>query len=84
MQTVKTAISIQKPLFEEAEGMARKLKISRSRLIALALEDFMRRQENRELFERINAAYAEEPDPEEMKLLRKHRKSQKRALKDSW
>ena len=37
MQTVKTAISIQEGLFEQAETLARQIKISRSRLFVLAL-----------------------------------------------
>ncbi len=37
MQNVKTAISLQKSLFEQAENLARRMKISCSRLFVLAL-----------------------------------------------
>ena len=57
MATVKTAISLQESLFEQAEGLAAEMKISRSRLIAIALEEFIRRHQNRLLLEKINAAY---------------------------
>ena len=84
METVKTAISIQKPLFERAEELARKLKVSRSRLFALALEEYIRRQENQEMLERINAAYGDGPDPEEEAWLRFALDSQRRLVEDEW
>lgn len=39
MQTVKTAISIDKALFDRAEALARTLQVSRSRVFVLALEE---------------------------------------------
>ncbi|MGB3513263.1 MAG: hypothetical protein WBA93_29430 [Microcoleaceae cyanobacterium] len=57
MATVKTAISLQESLFEQAEVLAAEMKISRSRLIAIALEEFIGRHQNRLLLEKINAAY---------------------------
>lgn len=57
MATVKTAISLQESLFEQAEALASEMKVSRSRLIAIALEEFIRRHQNRLLLEKINAAY---------------------------
>jgi metal-responsive CopG/Arc/MetJ family transcriptional regulator len=60
LETVKTAISVNGALYEQAEALARELGVSRSRLYSLALEDYIRRRENRVLLERINAAYAED------------------------
>ena len=42
MENIKTAISIEKSLFTQANALARKMKVSRSRLFVLALEDFIR------------------------------------------
>ena len=84
MHNVKTAISIHKSLFEQAEEWARKLKVSRSRLFVLALEDFISRQQNRELLAQINAAYADEPDPAEQTLRRKHRRHHRRLVEGEW
>ena len=64
MATVKTAISLQEYLFEQAEAIAAEMNISRSRLIAIALEEFIRRHQNRILLEKINAAYGDISDPE--------------------
>jgi metal-responsive CopG/Arc/MetJ family transcriptional regulator len=84
MQTVKTAISIQESLFEQAEALARQMKISRSRLFVLALEDYIRRQQDRELLAQINAAYADEPDIAERTLRRKMRSTHRRIVEEEW
>ena len=73
MAHVKTAISIEESLFREAEALAGKLGISRSQLFARAIEEFIRERENRELLERINAAYADGLDEEEKELLERYR-----------
>ncbi|HWQ14886.1 MAG TPA: hypothetical protein VNL77_18955 [Roseiflexaceae bacterium] len=65
MANVKTAISLQEELFERAEAAAREMNVSRSRLVAMALEEFIRKRENRKLAEQIDAAYGEGLDDEE-------------------
>ena len=82
MPNVKTAISIQKSLFDQAEKVARKMKVSRSRLFALALEDYIHREQNRELLAKINAAYADEPDSTEKTLRQKTRSTHRRIVRD--
>jgi metal-responsive CopG/Arc/MetJ family transcriptional regulator len=84
MANVKTAISIQQSLFEQAEALARELHISRSRLFALAVEDFMQRYENQRLLERINDAYADTTTSEEQALLRRMRRQQRQMVEGEW
>jgi len=84
MQNIKTAVSIHKSLFEQAEKIARKMKVSRSRLFALALEDYIHREQNRELLTKINAAYADEPDANEQTLRRKARRTHRRIVRGEW
>jgi metal-responsive CopG/Arc/MetJ family transcriptional regulator len=84
MENVKTAISIRRSLFEQAEELARRMKVSRSGLFTLALEDYIRRQQNRELLASLNAAYADGPTPPEVALLRESRESYARHLEDEW
>jgi len=43
-ETIKTSIEIQKSLLDQTEMLAQHLNISRSRLIELALEDFINNQ----------------------------------------
>ena len=65
MAHVKTAVSIEESLFREAEEWAGKLGISRSRLFAEAVQEYVRRRENEELLERLNEAHAGGLDEEE-------------------
>jgi metal-responsive CopG/Arc/MetJ family transcriptional regulator len=84
MENIKTAISIKKSLFEQAEILARKMKVSRSRLFVLALEDYIHEQENRELLAKINAAYSDEPDETEQTLRRKSKHTHRRIMEGQW
>ncbi|MBA3469642.1 MAG: CopG family transcriptional regulator [Herpetosiphonaceae bacterium] len=61
MATVKTAISLQESLFSQVEELAREMQLSRSQLVALALEAFVERQHNQHLLREINQAYDVEP-----------------------
>ena len=84
MANVKTAISLQKSLFEQAETLAHEMKISRSRLLALALEDFVHRYQNQQLLERINAVYKDLPDSAEEALQRRMRRKHQRLVEGEW
>lgn len=84
MQAIKTAISIEKDLFEQAEKMARSMKVSRSKLFVIALQDFIKHQKNKELLAQINAAYADEPDTSEQTLRRKSRRQHRRVVEGEW
>ena len=84
MATVKTAISLQKTLFERAKALAKEMKISRSRLFVLALEDFLRRHESQRMLEDINAAYDDAPDPAEQALCRKMRRQHRQIVESEW
>jgi metal-responsive CopG/Arc/MetJ family transcriptional regulator len=82
MANIKTAVSIQEPLFHEAEALAHEMNISRSRLFALALEEFIRRQQTRKLVESVNAAYEDGLDEEEQAMLRGALAYQRRLLEE--
>ena len=72
MTNIKTAVSIQEPVFEQAEKLARELNLSRSSLYTLALEAFIERYQNKRLLREINAAY-ETDDSEDIRLRRTRR-----------
>ena len=84
MANVKTAVSIQKALFEQVEALAKKMNISRSRLYALALEEYVRRQDNRQLLDRINIAYEDAPDANEQKRLSLMRRRHRKQVEGEW
>ncbi len=84
MKAVKTAISIEKELFDQAEKIAHLMKVSRSRLFVIALQDFIERRKNKELLDRINAAYADEPDAAEQKLRQKSGRKHRSMVEGEW
>ena len=84
MKTIKTAISIQKSLFDQADILARKLNVSRSHLFVLAVEDFIQRYQNQSLLNDINNAYAAESDTTEQARLYKMRKYHRQIVEGEW
>ena len=84
MTTVKTAISLPASLFEQAETLAGEMQISQSLLIEIALEEFIRRRENQQLLEKINAACEAPLSEEEQVLLGKMSRSHRRLVEGEW
>jgi metal-responsive CopG/Arc/MetJ family transcriptional regulator len=84
MPNIKTAISLQKSLFEQVDSMAREMKVSRSRLFVMALEDYIRRHQNQVLLEKINQAYQDAPDQAEKVSLRRMKKGQRKVVEGEW
>jgi metal-responsive CopG/Arc/MetJ family transcriptional regulator len=82
MPNVKTAISIEKPIFEQMDILAKDLNVSRSRLFAMAAKEFIQRHNNIELLKQINEAYEDSPDTESM-VTRMH-SNHFRMVKDQW
>jgi len=84
MAQVKTAVSLDKPLFEQIDTLAHKMNVSRSRLFAMALEDFLRRHENEQLLQEINRAYPDEPDPAGQTLRQGMRRLHRKIVEGEW
>ena len=82
--TVKTAISLDGALFREAQGVARRLKVSRSRLFATAMEEYLERRTNRELLRAINAAHEGPDDAEGVRLRRVRQARHRKAVQGEW
>jgi len=80
MPNVKIAISIEKPLFEQAEKLAEQMRVSRSRLYALALEMFIQKRESQQILEQLNRVYGENPPTDEEKQLLEAMQHQQRYL----
>jgi metal-responsive CopG/Arc/MetJ family transcriptional regulator len=78
---MKVALSIPDELFESAETLAKRLAVSRSRLYATALADFVAKHRSRKVTERLNAVYASEKSRVDPDV----RRSQNRSLsRESW
>ena len=77
---VKTAISLDDELFQKVEAISKELQISRSRLFALAVREFIARHENLNLVQAINLAYDDEESDSGEKILRDSMRSKQRDL----
>ena len=84
MGNIKTAISIDKPLFEQVNNLAHELNTSRSRIFALAATEFIKRHNNQKLLEAINAAYDDVPEFKEESLKSMMRFKHLKMVKDKW
>ena len=84
MQAIKTAISIEKNLFDQAEIIARTMKVSLSKLFVIALQDFIEHQKNKEMLAKINAANDDEPDATEQAIRKKVRRQHRRIVEGEW
>jgi metal-responsive CopG/Arc/MetJ family transcriptional regulator len=84
MANKKTAISIEKPLFEEVVALAEEMEVSRSHLFTLAAREFIQRHKNQKLLDAINAAYSGSSDTTEEALRVKMKSKQHRLVKGQW
>jgi len=79
---MKTAISVPDALMEEADEAARDLGLSRSRLIADALRDYLRKRRATRITQQLNQAYSDVPGADERRLVRKLKAKMPRQ--DQW
>ena len=78
---MKVALSIPDDLFESAETLGKRLGVTRSRLYATALADYLAKHQGRKTTERLNAVYA----AEQGRLDPAIRRAQQRSLEsDPW
>ena len=83
MSNVKTAISIEKPIFDQVNDLARNLNISRSRLFVMAAQEFIQRHTNMKLLQTINDAYDDLTDMD-TKIVGKMRPRHLKMVQDQW
>ena len=85
MKTVKTAISLQKTLFDHVNELAEELHMPRSQLFVVAVEEFIERYESRKLLEALNEVYSEEvPDSSEEALRERMRRKHRQLVEGEW
>jgi metal-responsive CopG/Arc/MetJ family transcriptional regulator len=81
---MKTAISINDGLLREADETARLMRLSRSRLFALAVAEFLKQRRREEMLLRLNEVYANGVDPAEKRLVARIKNKLRPAVKDRW
>ena len=80
---VKTAVSLPSELFKKGDQAAAELGVTRSRLFAMVLEDFLRQRENLQMLKEINEAYSAPLDEDERATLRAFQRSARRIIERS-
>ena len=82
--TVKTAVSLDSDLFEKAEETAAQLNVSRSRLIGMALREFLGRRRSGTMLQQLNEAYADASVDETPEASAMRRRWHRRIVEGSW
>jgi metal-responsive CopG/Arc/MetJ family transcriptional regulator len=84
MANIKTAISMEEPLFAEMESLAEELDVSRSHVFALAAREFIQRHKNQRLLDALNAAYNDLPDSSEKALQTRMSAKHRELVSGQW
>jgi metal-responsive CopG/Arc/MetJ family transcriptional regulator len=72
---MKVAVSIPEELFASAESLGKRMRVSRSRLYATALSEFLAKHQGRKVTARLNQVYATEDGRLDERLARMQRQS---------
>ncbi len=81
---VKAAVSIPEPVFKEAEKLARRMKVSRSRLYSMALASFIEDLRNQSLLEQADSAFDAPPSSRDDDYLSRMKQYRRRTFKEEW
>ena len=84
MPTVKTAFTIDENLMEKINHLKSKLRISRSKLITEAIKEYVEKDQNREMFHRLNDVYADYDSSENSKLINHSKNNFTNEVIDKW
>jgi len=81
---MKTAISVPDELLLEADRAAHEIGVSRSRLVSLALENFLRVRRQEAVLAQLNRVYSGAADPAEERATARMKRKFRRAIRERW
>jgi metal-responsive CopG/Arc/MetJ family transcriptional regulator len=81
---MKTAISLEGDLLNQADRAARKMGVSRSRLFSLALQAYLRAQQQERMVEQLDRVYTVDPDTADSRTAKAMKAKFRSTLKDRW
>ena len=85
MPGVKTAISLDEELLIKVNRLSNDLHVSRSKVFAMAVQDYLKKQENQSLLAQLNEAYEDFPSEEEREISKSMQiKHNKMVEQESW
>ncbi len=85
MPGVKTAISLDEELLIKVNRLSNDLHVSRSKVFTLAVQDYLKKQENQSLLAQLNEAYDDFPSEKEREISESMRIKHKKIIEqESW
>ncbi|MHB8091174.1 MAG: ribbon-helix-helix protein, CopG family [Syntrophales bacterium] len=85
MPGVKTAISLDQELLIKVNRLSNDLHVSRSKVFTLAVQDYLKKQENQSLLAQLNEAYDDFPPEKEREISESMRIKHKKIIEqESW
>ncbi|MCK9362635.1 MAG: hypothetical protein M0P74_03390 [Syntrophales bacterium] len=85
MPGVKTAISLDEELLIKVNRLSNDLHVSRSKVFTLAVQDYLKKQENQSLLAQLNEAYDDFPPEKEREISESMRIKHKKIIEqESW
>jgi metal-responsive CopG/Arc/MetJ family transcriptional regulator len=84
MAVIKTAISIDENLFNKISKLSDEIRLSRSQIFSQAVRYFIDIKNNLELVRKINQAYSEVLEGDEIALMEKSKIKFKEILEEEW
>jgi len=81
---MKTAISVEGELLEQADKTAKRMGVSRSRLFSLALQDYLTKRRQEEITAQLDRVYQEPHSESETRTISGMKAKFRRAVKDRW
>ncbi len=85
MPGVKTAISLDEGLLIKVNRLSNDLHVSRSKVFTLAVQDYLKKQENQSLLAQLNEAYEDFPLEKERETSEAMRIKHKKIIEqESW
>jgi hypothetical protein len=81
---MKTAILVNDELLEDTDRAAREMGLSRSRVVSMALEWWLRERRQKELLKQLNEVCAVDPDPAERRTTQRIKAKFREIITDRW
>lgn len=85
MSDTNVNLPLQGELLRETQDLAQELNVSWPLLIVLALQSFLhRRRGQKNLLERLNAAYADGQGSDDLEVVQRMRPTHRKMVEDEW
>jgi metal-responsive CopG/Arc/MetJ family transcriptional regulator len=81
---MKTAISVDGQLLDEADRTAKQMGLSRSGLFSVALRDFLRQRQQTEMLAQLNEVYRDADTSAERRMAGYLKNKLRSTIKENW